>query len=548
MTRTLLLCTVLLAACDPLYGTVPDRAPCATSADCPAGQFCASTGSGRVCWADAVPPAVGSPSVTCSTTPCLRDAVLTVEAQVSDDQELGPVTVTLDLDGGQRQVPMVRQAGALHRATLPLAEWPVAGLTATVTATVRAVDGARNPGATTAAAGHRPSVTRLRAPLPLAAGVVVVPTAPALAADGTVVVGGSTGRLYALPPGAAGVVASGAALGAAIVHPPAIGRQAVWVAAGSRLFALAADLGTVLNGAGYDTGGAIAGPPALTAAVPTAASPEVAFVGSTAGRLVAVKADAVANGVVDITRSIGVFGAGPILTSDATVHAVTGTTAPASATMRAFSFDGALGEGASRVVGQVVSAPLAAAVTDGGIPTSASIWTGTADLASSSLQETKPDGTAGTSIPLGASVGGGAVVLATGEVAVCVGDALHLFTAAGAPAWGAPTPLDGAGLTPLVLAGPAQPTTLLVPTRAGSVHAIRAQDGATLWSVSLTVNVELREGAVAAAPGARTSTAWFTSADGQLHGLVVDGALDASAPWPKAWHDGRNSGNLAAAP
>jgi outer membrane protein assembly factor BamB len=542
MTRTLLLCTVLLAGCDALFGSVEDRQPCAGSAGCPVGQFCASTGSARVCWEDAVAPAVGGVTVSCSTSPCLRDALLTVEAQASDDQELGAVTVALDLDGGARQVAMARVGGVLHRATLDLSEWPLAGVSATVTATVSASDGARTVRAATAAAGQRPVVTRVREAVDLG----VVPTAPALLQDGTVVVGGADGHLHSVAPGGGVAQVSARSFGLAVTQPPTVGRSAVWVAsANNRLYAVTPDGGTVLNGAGYDTGGTIAGPAALTAAAPTAGAPEVAFVGSAGGRMAAVKAEAAVNGVINFTGIIAPFTTSPLLVDDATLYGVTGIASPASASLRRFSYDGGIREGVSTEVGRLVTAPLAAGVL--GVATAnASIWTASSEFEPSTLRETNPDGTPGTSIPLGASAGGGAIILSNGDVALCVGNQLHRFTAAGAPAWAAPATLDGAGLTPLVLASPAGPPTLLVPTRAGTVHAVHAQTGAPLWSLSLSVN-ELREGTVRAAAGARTSTAWFTSADGLLHGLVVDGALDAAAPWPKAWHDARNTGNLGAA-
>jgi hypothetical protein len=173
----------------------------------------------------------------------------------------------------------------------------------------------------------------------------------------------------------------------------------------------------------------------------------------------------------------------------------------------------------------------------------ASVWTGSADLASTALQQTLSNGAAGASTSLFTSTGGSPVVLSSGDVAICVGSELRRFTAAGAPVWTAP--LTGPGLTPLVLAEPGGGSTLLVPTRSGTVDAVDGGSGARRWTVSLTVNVELREGTVRAAAGARASTAWFTSVDGLLHGLVVDGALDGAAPWPKAWHDARNTGNLA---
>lgn len=537
MTRTLLLCTVLLAACDPIFGSPrEDRQACASSAECPAGLYCALV-EPRACWPDASPPLVSGVTVACSTSPCLRDASLTVEATVTDGEELGPVTALLDLDGGVREVAMARVGGALHRATLDLSEWPLPGVEATVTATVRAVDGARLVTERAAQAGQQPVVTRVRG----AVDVGATPTAPALLADGTVVIGGADGRLHYLAPGAGATTASAAAFGLSVVQPPTIGQGAIWVVSGNnRLYAASLDGSAILNGAGYDAGGVVAGPAAVTAAVPTAGAPEVAFVGSAGGRMAAVQAEPTSGGLLDFVGGIGPFSAGPSMAGDATLYAVTSTSTPA-ATLRQFTFADGLREGFTRVVGQLVTAPLA-------LSDSADAWTGSADLASTVLQQTSGSGVGGSAIPLPTSVGGGAVVLANGDVAICVGSELRRYTAAGEPAWAAPAPLTGAGLTPLALAGPGATATLLVPTRSGTVDAVRAADGARLWSASLTVNVELREGTVRAAAGARASTAWFTSSDGRLHGLVVDGALDPAAPWPKAWHDPRNTGNLAAAP
>jgi hypothetical protein len=42
-------------------------------------------------------------------------------------------------------------------------------------------------------------------------------------------------------------------------------------------------------------------------------------------------------------------------------------------------------------------------------------------------------------------------------------------------------------------------------------------------------------------PGQVLSTAYFAGADGVLHAVIVDGALDESAPWPKAFHDPQNT-------
>ncbi len=118
---------------------------------------------------------------------------------------------------------------------------------------------------------------------------------------------------------------------------------------------------------------------------------------------------------------------------------------------------------------------------------------------------------------------------------------LGRYTSAGAVVWVGPPTLLGIGLTPLVLAG--GDATFLVPTKSGTIHAI-SNAGEVLWTGSLA-NVELREGNVFGPPGAAVSTAYFTSADGRLHAVAVDGHLDAAAPWPKAWHDPRNTSNAA---
>jgi hypothetical protein len=488
------------------------------------GQYCAPTSDGGVCWPDAAPPTVSGVAVACDGDPCLRDGALTVEAQVADGEELAAVTASLDLDGGVMRLPLTRVAGALHRATLDLRGWPFQGLARTVTATVHAVDGARNE-ASAGAAGI--DVTRVREPVSLEVGII--PTAPALMADGTVVVGDGA-KVHFLPPGAAATVPSTVSVGAAILQPPSIGSSAIWVAAGGRVYALAFDGGSVLNGAGYDTGGAIAGPPALTASAAT----EVAFVASAFGRVVAVEAGGT-DGFVNSSGIVDPYVSGPSLDGDDLLYAFSAKASPPAATLRPFTWDGALTGLATRTAGQSITAPLAIAA-DG------SVWAGSADLAASAIYQTLPDGTAGTTIPLGSSAGGGVVVLVSGDVAFCEAATLRRYSPSGDARWTTPPALGGVGLTPLVLTG--GDATFLVPTKAGTVHAVSG-DGTVLWNATLSPGVELREGNLYREPESPTSTAWFTSADGKLHGLVVDGWLDPAAPWPKAWHDPRNTGNSA---
>ncbi len=47
-----------------------------------------------------------------------------------------------------------------------------------------------------------------------------------------------------------------------------------------------------------------------------------------------------------------------------------------------------------------------------------------------------------------------------------------------------------------------------------------------------------------AAPGG-LPTAYAGSQDGKLYAVVVDGPLDATAPWPKAHHDLANTANAS---
>ena len=48
--------------------------------------------------------------------------------------------------------------------------------------------------------------------------------------------------------------------------------------------------------------------------------------------------------------------------------------------------------------------------------------------------------------------------------------------------------------------------------------------------------------------GAVMSTAYVSGADGKLYAVIVDGQLDTSAPWPKAFHDPRNTNNAGTRP
>jgi outer membrane protein assembly factor BamB len=142
----------------------------------------------------------------------------------------------------------------------------------------------------------------------------------------------------------------------------------------------------------------------------------------------------------------------------------------------------------------------------------------------------------------------GPIVLADGSVVVGSGAGLlQRFSTAGAPPWAESEPLNGVPAIPLALAG--DPPTLLVPTSTGRLYAVNAADGKIAWSAKLSATGQaLQPANVHGEPGAATSTAYVAGADGKLYAVVVDGQLDRTAPWPKAFHDPRNTGNAGALP
>ena len=86
---------------------------------------------------------------------------------------------------------------------------------------------------------------------------------------------------------------------------------------------------------------------------------------------------------------------------------------------------------------------------------------------------------------------------------------------------------------------------LLVPTQNGSVYAIGPQ-GQVRWSGALNAGSDLREPNVFTTPGSAFSLAYLGSSLGKLYAVIVDGRLDAAAPWPRAFHDPANTSSAAA--
>jgi hypothetical protein len=457
-------------------------------------------------------PAIASLSATCPSAPCVRDQVMRIQAAVTD-ANLVAVAASIDLDPA-RAVPLAR-VGAAWQADVDLGGWPFAALARDVVVGFTATD----------AAGNR---TALNLPVPLTrvrwsydAGAPL--TSPAVMADGTLVVGlsATSNQLRALRPD--GSLLWQATVGTAFVTAaPSIGPTAIWVASmDGRVYAVKGDGSAVLNGSGCATGGAVQGTPAVGSG-----NPETAFAGSTAGRLFAIDpgATCVRSPLTDA------FAAPPALDQSGAILAATAT---ATATLRQFAYDGAFTERWNTSVGVSVSAPIA-------IDASGNAWTGSQDA---KLDFTTPAGLTTTARTLGGSIVDSPIVLAGGDVVV--GDqarVLHRLRPDGSQAWAVEPVLGGPVLAPVALAG--GPAALLVPTAAGTLHAVAA-DGTVLWGGALTAGQSLREAAVRAPAAGPSGTAYLSAADGKLYAVAIEGHLDSAAPWPKAHRDLRNSSNAA---
>jgi len=126
---------------------------------------------------------------------------------------------------------------------------------------------------------------------------------------------------------------------------------------------------------------------------------------------------------------------------------------------------------------------------------------------------------------------------------VVVGDAsgrLHRIRPDGSAAWTAVN-LGAAVHAPMALTyADGLGRWFLVATVDGKIHAL-ADTGEILWDGDLTGGQPLGAGNLHTPPGSPFSTAYFAGADGKLYAVAVEGRLDTSSPWPKAWHDARNS-------
>ncbi len=211
---------------------------------------------------------------------------------------------------------------------------------------------------------------------------------------------------------------------------------------------------------------------------------------------------------------------------------------------RCYDFDGAFSDNQCAVsgnpsLGNKILAPLA-------VESSGSVVTASDD---GKLSRTTSAGVTTLIVSVGASIPDSPVIASNGDIILGdQGGALRRYTPAGAPAWTTSPNLGSAVLAPMILSGTS--ATFVVPTKGGSVFAIRA-DGTKAWEGALA-STELRAGNLYTPPGQPAgnvlSTAYFAGSNGKLYAVIVDGQLDAGAPWPKAFHDPRNTNDARAAP
>lgn len=521
LTRPLaIVAALLLAAC----GDVEEREACDTSGDCPAGEYCAHTPEGAVCWPDAVPPTVTGVAVDCGTAGCVRDGELVVEAEVADDLEVFAVEATVGFDP-TRSFPLVRGEGTAWSGSVSLAALDFPGFELEAVVTVRALDGARNEATGVAGEGQRPRVGRVRWAYP--AGASLSP--PAVSGSGEVVIGRSalSDQLLVVRPD--GTKAWSLTVGSGTVtSPPSIGAEAIWVAANDgKLYAVKPDgSGELSPSRTCAASGVAKGPPAVL----TTAGVDVAFGAFSSGRIYA-------SGPTCVPTAAGdPFSGGAAIGADGAVFGAASTAV--SKTLRQHTWDGeAFGAGWTATLADSVIAPLALA--DGTSVLSASIGGHIEHVL------TGPDAGAVSQLTeLGSAVDDSPIILSNGDIVV--GDAageLHRLTADGTAVWDPPPDLGAAVHAPMALTGGL--VRFLVATADGVVHALD-DDGEVLWHGPLTAGMALGAGNLHTPPGGAFSTAYFGGADGKLHAVVVEGRLDTTAPWPKAWHDARNTSRAAA--
>ena len=520
--------SILLAAVLTACGAVHDRAACGASTDCPAGQYCARTSDGNVCWADAVPPVVSAVTVACHDpvvdgSTCLRDGILQVSATITDDKEVAGAEVHLDVGGAP--VPLARVQGNLWEADVELARVPFGYFEHAVVTTVVARDGARNTASLEPAGAT--TVTRHRFARALDTGVFSLGH-PAIMADGTVAAAGTNARVYFVPWDGGGISSVVSVGTLQITAAPLAAGNSLWVGSeDNKVYQLKTQAGTWVPTERVDAGGPVRGSLGATST----------------GYVVATSDFGVVYAIpeVGVGRNSGVgnpYSLGPVIDSnDAIYSAAGGTVRKMTITL------GIPGDAWSPATTLSSNVACALSWSDGVV-----VLPNNGSNAFVTRVNTNGDP---VQVATTAVSSDGTAVASDGSILVPEQTkTVSRWTSTGAPfpGWQKPD-LGGATRTPLVVTSSAP---FLVPTAKGALHALRA-DGTVAWSGQLSAGTaSLQPGNIytppGQTPGQELSTAYFAGSDGVLHAIIVDGALDASAPWPKAFHDPRNTNRAGAQP
>lgn len=499
---------------------------------------------------DTLAPRISGVTATCPQAPCLRDDVLTVNATAADANP-GTASASLDLDGFSLSAPMT--AGTAQPA---LGAWPFPAFERNVVVRVTATDAMGNVATSDVTVA---GVTRWRQPIGVGTAAA---TSPAIDAGGMAVFGTATttAQLHGIQPD--GTVAWSTTLevtpgmGMAVKAAPSIGAVDLFVGAeDGRVYRVLPTGAIPASTPRWPSSTSFTTYPAASLFTPALVMPPgvdhayAAGAGSslyqfysdeTVGSL-ALGAPAQAAGAISGGNPIFVTSTG----AAATLRRFTDTAgAPAPLDAVPLSDGGTPGVACDRV-----SVPLAvdgagsviAACDDGQLHR---VATG-ASLADQLLYQ----------LPAGVKPSGSPVVANNGDVLLPADDGnvwkITPSGAAGLGAWPASVaaaagevPTGVVAMNPVAAVGGAD---FLVTTSQGRVVALDLV-GAVRWSGQLPGSPgALGFPTVAPVPPGGSASALPTlvagSAGGKLVRVVVDGSLDAAAPWPKAHHDLRNTGN-----
>lgn len=508
---------------------------------------------------DTKPPVISGVAAGCPQPTCLRDDVLTVTATIVDGSAT-TASVSLDLDGFSLSAPM-----AAGSAQLALGAWPFAAFARDVVVRVAATDAAGN--VATPRTVTVPGVTRVRTPFDGATGAAA--TSPAIDAAGTAIFGTATttGQLHGVRPDGTEAwtppttleVSPG--MGMAVLAAPSIGAVDLFVAGeDGRVYRVLPTGAVPASTPRWPSSTSFTTYPPASLFTPSILSPggvDHAYAAGAGNYLYQFYSDET---VGFLPLGAPVYAAGVISGGNPVFVTSTGS----AATLRRFT-DAA---GAP--------APLdAVPLTDGGIPAVAcdKVSVPLAVDGAGSVIAACDDGqlhrvTTGATLadqllyqlPAGVKPSGSPIVAVDGDVLLPASDGqLWKITPAGGTATGAwpVTIAAGPGEVPTGVAALSPGASgsgadFLVTTSQGRVVALKLM-GAVRWSGQLPGSPgALGFPTVAPVPPGGPASALPTlvagSESGKLVRVVVDGSLDPAAPWPKAHHDLRNTGNHAALP